>query len=206
MKTIKNLKLASLLFLFVMITISCSDDDETTTSDQFDGSIESIEDFFNSDIIDSLNELGFTFNTGNNPPTIDGEFLASPFILQNSTVIGDVNGHLFNDYLINFFDQNLENLTLNFTSQNGNQSSEGFGSFVSGSNNSFSVFLKANSSLQGQTAKFAYAISGEMTSTGITNFQFANLMLDDNGDPAGVWIENNTGRLIIDSDGFSPKQ
>lgn len=45
-----------------------------------------------------------------------------------------------------------------------------------------------------------------MKDNGIKDFQFANLMLDDNGDPADIWIGNNTGRLLEDTDGFSPKQ
>ena len=47
-------------------------------------------------------------------------------------------------------------------------------------------------------------MSGKVTEGGIMDYEFINLMLDDNGDPQDVWIENNTGRLLIDSDGFSP--
>lgn len=206
MKTIKQtIYLIAMIICVSFMTTSCKEE-ESDDSEEYDGSIESIEQFFNSDIVNALNDLGFEFNTGNNPPTIDGAYIASPFILESSSVQGDANGTQFLDYFIDFFNQNTSALTVDFTSNNGGQSSNGSGSFISGEGNLFSVYLKADSTYQGETAKFAYAISGEIAEDGIYNFQFANLMLDDNGDPAGIWISNNTGRLLSDSDGFSPKQ
>ncbi len=199
--------------LIFTLLISCDLEDliednyEDYIPTEFDGSIGSIEDFFNPNIVNSLQDLGFVIHPGNNPPNIiDGIYLASPFILQNSSVPGDNIGSTFQDYIITFFNQNSNLLTIDFTSENGNQSSDGYGSYISGSGNQFSIFLKTNTTYQGETAQFAYAISGSVAENGIENFQFANLMLDDNGDPGGFWIENNTGRLLHDGDSFSPLQ
>ena len=210
MKTIKQF-LPSIFILMLLISCELVDTEEDVYDDEnpieFNGSIESIEDFFNPNIVNSLQELGFIIHPGNTPPTIiDGTYLASPFILQNTSVPGDNIGSTFEDYIIDFFNQDSNALTIDFTSENGIQTSSGYGSYISGSGNQFSIFLKTNTTAQGETAQFAYAISGRVVENGIANFQLANLMLDDNGDPGGFWIENNTGRLLHDSDGFSPLQ
>lgn len=205
----KTLKPLFQLILVSLIIFSCSSDDDSSdnSNNAFNGSIESIENFFNPGVIAAFNELGFTINTGNNPPQIfEGSYLASPFILENTSVQGDNIGNQFSDYFFQFSNQNNTNLTIDFFGSGGSQQDTGFGSFISGNNSQFSVFLKITSTVSGQTADFAYALSGEVTDDGIENFEFVNLMLDDNGDPADIWIENNTGRLLVDADGFSPLQ
>lgn len=200
----KKIKLLCYALILCFTFSSCSDDEDSGTS-EFDGSIESVEDFFNPEVIDAFQELGFTINTGNNPPQIlEGSYLASPFVLQESSVTGDNIGSTFSNYIFEFSNQNNGTLTIDFVGSASIQEDIGYGSFISGSNDSFSVFLKITSTYQGATAEFAYAMSGKVTEGGIMDYEFINLMLDDNGDPQDVWIENNTGRLLIDSDGFSP--
>jgi hypothetical protein len=57
----------------------------------------------------------------------------------------------------------------------------------------------------GYTAKTVEVYSGEITVTGIRNFQWAVFMENNNGDPLGHWIGNGTGYFKRDSDGFSIK-
>jgi len=205
----KKLRIIIIAILITSLT-SCDllpDDEGGSDTESFDGSISSVRDFFNPGVVNALQSIGFNIHEGDNPPLIiDGTYTAHPFILQNSTVPGDHTGSTFQDYIIAFSNQNNQALTIDFISQNGGQSSDGSGSYISGYGNYFSIFLKANTSYQGETAKFAYAISGKVVEGGIADFQFANIMLDDNGDPGGFWIENNTGRLLHDSDHFSPRE
>jgi len=49
----------------------------------------------------------------------------------------------------------------------------------------------------------AEAYSGIITADGIENFEQANVVLDDSGDPGDFLSPNNTGNLFIDLDGFS---
>ncbi len=216
MKTIKYILSITLLITFFTACIEediyeedieINDPNNNDNPTGFDGSIEDIENFFNPSILNAMQDLGFVIYPGNTPPQIpDGTYIATPFILLNSTVPGDNNGSTFEDYIIDFFNHNNSQLTIDFLSENGGQTSNGNGSYISGYNNNFSVFLRANTTYQGYTAEFAYAISGKLVTNGIENFQFVNLMLDDNGDLGGFWIENNTGRLLYDSDGFTPLQ
>lgn len=51
-----------------------------------------------------------------------------------------------------------------------------------------------------------YAISGTIAEGGITNAQYSLLMLDDDGDPDDILIENSEGRLFVDKDGTAARQ
>ena len=184
---------------------SCSSDDDSG-SREFDGSIQSLEEFYNPELVAALEELGFKINQGNTPPNVEGSYFSSPFILQESNIPEDTPNHVFSDYTSTFSNQDVNSLTVDFIGNNRDQIDEGDGSLISGENKSFSVYLKNNTQIGSSImVSTAIAISGIMTDEGIEDFQYAILMLDDKGDPDEVYIENNTGRLIHDSDGFSPK-
>lgn len=196
-----------IIFLLATFTLflGCSSDDDS--GNEFDGSLESIEDFFTPELVEALQDLGFIINEGGDPPNIEGTFFSEPFRLAASTVSGDFVGQAFPDYTSMFSNQDNSSLTIDFNGSGGSQVDEGFGSLVSGEDDRFSVYLKVDIQINNSNvAETGYAISGRMTDDGIEDFQLAILMLDDNGDPDGVYIENNTGRLIVDIDDFSPRQ
>ena len=191
--------------MLTTILVGCKKDDDVEDAGGFDGSIEDIEDFYNSDIVDALLALGFDINTGNNPPNIEGSYLVSSAVLQNSSVPGDTNGTVFPNLLMNFNNQEGELLTIDFDGSSGVEIYNGDGSFISGDNNEFSVFLKIIAERSGQTAETTFAISGVITNEGISDVQVAVLMIDDEGDPGGIFIENNTGRVLFDGDGLAER-
>jgi hypothetical protein len=201
--------------LFVLLTVSpfllfnCSNNDDDNNQDEgFDGSIEDIRDFYNDDLVDALEDLGFNLNTGNNPPNIEGVYFLSPLLLEASSVTGDIVGMPFNDYTITFSNQNNSALTIDYFGDQGNQIDQGSGSFISGDDDNFTVLLITTSTDESNntTADSAISISGVLTDGGIENIQMAFMMLDNKGNPNGEWIPNNTGRIAYDSDFNSPKQ
>lgn len=208
---VKNLSKGS-LYLFVVLLLSvmlaCSSDDDgngDVGSDGFDGSIESVEEFYTPELVSSLEDLGFNINEGGSPPNIEGTYLSSPLVLEASTVPGDPEGSTFNDFTSTFSNLNVDELTVDFLGDQNSSSSVGDGSLVSGSNGQFTVYLKTDTQNQGSVVvSSALVISGTLTNEGIENFQLAALMLDDKGDPDDVYIDNNTGRLFEDGDGLSP--
>ncbi len=199
------MKRCILLLSILALTFGCSSDDDNG-SNEFDGSLESIENFFTPELVAALEDLGFNINTGNTPPDVEGEYFISPVILTASNVPSDNIGAVFADYTASFSNQNNGSLTIDFMGEGGNQSDIGNGSFVAGDGNEFTVLLKLTSQIGSIPVDTAFAISGTLTEDGIENLQNAVLMLDDKGDPEGVYIENNQGRLLSDSDGFSPRQ
>ncbi|WP_323787927.1 hypothetical protein [Psychroserpens sp.] len=203
------MKKTILVLVMIALVFSCSSDDGNVqgAADEFDGSLESVEDFFSPELVEALLDLGFIINTGDNPPNLEGVYFSSPVVLEASSVPSDVIGTTFLDYTSEFSNQDNSTLTLDFVgSQQSVQSDEGFGTFVSGDGDLFSVYLKTTTTIGSFDAESALAISGRMTQDGIEDFKIAFFMLNDNGDPEEVYIENNTGRLLYDSDEFSPRQ
>ena len=78
------------------------------------------------------------------------------------------------------------------------------GGYISGGDNKFTIFISVEVTINANTADALFVLSGKMTATGIEDFYYANFMVDDKGDPLGDFIENGEGRVIYDSDGFSP--
>lgn len=201
----KKIRLLFYVAAFCFVFSSCSDDEDSGTG-EFDGSIESVEDFFTPELVAALENLGFVINQGSTPPNIEGSYFSSPFTLQASTVTGDFVGSNFPDYTSIFSNQDNGSLKIDFNGSGGSQTDEGYGSLISGNDNRFSVYLKLSSQISSSIeVETAYAISGRITDEGIEDYQLAIMMLDDNGDPDGVYIENNTGRLLVDSDDFSER-
>jgi hypothetical protein len=203
--------------LFIMVVAGCSKDGTLEEPDKINplenqgkllGSLEELENFYSVEFVDAMIALNFNTNLGNNPPNLEGSYLISPFILEDSTVEQDsaAIGGQFQDYLATFSNQDNKNLTIDLEGIQSSQTDNGNGSFVTGDNSSFAVYSKT-ATLQGSTETVtAVAISGILSPNGILKVQFYGAMLDDNGDPDGIFIENNTGRLLVDGDDFSPKQ
>lgn len=194
-------KLKILALIAAIVTIGCSKGD----NDGFDGSLRSIENFYTPELVHAMDSLGFIINTGNKPPEIEGFYDFSPVILQASSVPSDILNSTFLDYEITFSNQNNGKLTIDYYGDQGIQTDNGDGSFISGKDNTFSVFLIVSSEINSHPADSAIALSGKITDEGIEGIQLAFFMLDNKGNPGGNIIHNNTGRIFYDSDGLSEK-
>lgn len=201
------MKIKSSIKVFAIVTLlafaSCSKDNSDDS--KFNGSIASIEDFYNPELVKALDSLGFIINTGNKPPLMEGIYLAAPVILQASSVLGDNLGSKFFDYEITFSNQDNGNLTIDFLGDQGIEIDNGSGSFISGEGNSFSIFLITTTEISTYLADSAISLSGTIVEDGIEDLQIAYLMLDNRENEGGVFIPNNTGRVLFDSDNFSEK-
>ena len=58
----------------------------------------------------------------------------------------------------------------------------------------------------GKTAIILLDVSGTISEKGIKNAQDTVLMLDNNGNPSGIYIPNGKGKLIADEDGTAVRQ
>lgn len=201
MKKVSSLLLVG-LFSTILLTIGCKKE-ESAGKIQENGLTKEINDFIPEAILNEMKGLGMPINTGGNPPSIEKIYHASPFILKASNRESDVIGMSFADYNVKFYEQNNEQLTIKSDYKNGGEEGSGIGGFIVGENNQFTVFSEVNSQYLGESAKLTHVISGKLTEEGIENLYFANFMLDNNGNPNGIWIEDGEGRVIYDSDGMS---
>lgn len=196
-------KYFSIITVFILLFAACSKDDDGGNTD-FDGSMQDIKEFVGSELLDTIVDMGMVINPGNKPPNIEGKYLMSPTILENSNVPSDYPGMIFNDLLLEFSRQN--GLEIEFTGEQVSSSSVGKGSFISGSGKDFSVFLNAITVREGQPNEMEqiFVFSGTVATEGIHDLQLAFFMVENNGN-SGV-IDNGQGRIFMDGDGFSERQ
>lgn len=150
--------------------------------------------------------MGMPINGGNQPPELEGTYNVSPFILDSSDVEGDYRGKSFSDFVVTFHNFNSRKLTVEIDYVNGPETGTGVGSYIVGHDNKFSVFceIKATQLLIFH-ANAIFVLTGTLTNDGIDDFYYANFMLDNHGNEEGLWIDNGSGRIIYDSDGFSER-
>lgn len=169
------------------------------------GLTKEIRDLVPIEILDEMIDLGMPINGGENPPSVEGTYFASPFILESSNRPSDYKGQSFADFEVTFYGQDNDKLEIMADYKNGPETGVGVGSFIVGNECEFSVFLDIEGMISGYTASFVFVLSGKLVSDGIVDLYYANFMVNDNGDPGGVFIENGEGRVIYDQDGFSEK-
>lgn len=200
------------LFAIAFVLFSCSKDDD---NQEQQGSISDIKNWANAEIIDAIEDLGYTIHDGNNPPNIEGKYQISSRILEASSVPGDYPiGTTFFRINMTFDNQDNNTLTVNFTGveldSNGNayntQVVDNFNknSYITGSGNLFTAFFKVNEDNNGIPAQLLYVFSGEITENGISNIRNALFMLDNYGN-SSTYMDNNTGRVFKDSDDMADR-
>lgn len=197
--------LMAMFMAFALVTLSCKKDKEEDSKVEDNGLTAQINNLIPDSILTKMVNLGMVVNRGETPPALNGAYLGAPFILKASNVPGDYVGYAFADYYVTFYDQNNDNLTIKVDYVNGPESGSGLGGFIVGSGNNFTIFAEVNSTYYGYNAKMVHVVSGTLTETGIQNLYFANFMLNNYDNLGGYWIAEGEGRVIYDSDGFSPK-
>jgi hypothetical protein len=189
--------LMMILSVLTLVLTSCKKEDDELSKD--------IQNFVSDEVLEQIMDMGMVINKGIDPPDMEGEYLASPYELIGTTVADDWDlGTIFADYYFRLYDQDNEDLTIKLDYYNGGEEGSGLGGFIAGNGKKFSVFIEVESEYSGYEATLLHVISGTMGDDGIEDFYFTNYMLDNNDNEGGVWIENDEGRVLIDSDGDSP--
>ena len=172
-----------------------------------DGLTEDVHNIIPDDVLEKLNELGIEINGGNNPPNIEGTYFISPLVITKTNFGENLNAQGRMNMNLSFSKQNSTDLTVvvdytkNYLDQGVSLSGTGLGSFITGEGNKFSVFYEADGTSRGGYYKTVEVISGEISETGIRNWQRAYIMVVANSST----IAEGNGRLNEDSDGFSER-
>jgi hypothetical protein len=209
-------KINFITILMVCLTLSlssCSEDDPTDITVDENGLTRDITDLVPQAILDEMETLGMPINGGVNPPDIEGIFTQAPVVLLASNIENDNIGTTYASKEIAFSNQNNDNLTVNYDgveydSDTGNiyNTREGFGGFLVGDGCNFTIFIEVISTDNNDhTNQLVEVYSGCISEEGITDLHNALFMIDDNGDPSNVYIENGQGRVFYDSDGLSER-
>jgi hypothetical protein len=186
----KNLIASALLLGFVLFIASCG---KKETVDPAVGFTAAVQKVAPQATIDALRKLGMTINEGTVPPNVTGIFLESPTILL-ATYTGDtkVVGDKVADYTYKFYEPSADNTTIKVSYKTSiGDNATGLGSVVSGNGSKFTIFSELTNTSSGEI--YINIISGEITSTGIKNWQDSYVKKSE--------LEKN--RIWKDGDGFS---
>ncbi len=198
----KNLLLIGSIVISVILGSCKKEKKQKDVNDE--GLTEEIVNLVPDSILVEIKSMGMPINGGATPPNIEDSYIASPFVLKATTVNTFQIGHTFADFKVRFQNQDNNELSISMDYINGGETGTGMESYVVGENNKFSVFCEVNADHNGSSAKMVIIISGEVATGGIKDLYLSNFMLDNYGNPSGYWIGNGKGRVIYDSDGFSP--
>ena len=180
-----------LLVFTCLVIFNCSEDDSEDNPQDLTVQ-QQVENFVTPELIQSLQNLGFTFRDGDETPDISGDFKFTPFELKATNVENDSPlGTIFNDTNISFSNLNSQAREFNFAGSeaNGSTYSNITDTFYSGSGNSFSAYVKFTNNIGDAMAETLIAISGNISENGIEDAEFAILILDYMGN-TNVFIAN----------------
>ena len=164
------------------------------------------QDFIPPEILEEIRANGQPIFEGLNPPDVTGRYRISPLELVRSNFPDNNRPDRFGDELIEFSGLDKEQLLLKVSLEQGGNVGEGFGSFISGSENNFTIYVRVdNTDNKGHTTLRTRVYSGTVTNNDITNLYTSLFMINDQGDPNGEYIENGNGRLFKDGDGYSER-
>ncbi|MBO0933273.1 hypothetical protein [Fibrella aquatilis] len=189
--------------LFLLLLSGCQ---REVTIDLDKGFSSQIQQIVPQPIIDSLRKKGMVINEGLIPPQLAGIYLAqnykllSPYGPEDSYKLGKV----INPYYYRFYGQNAANdITYDFTN-NGSDKGNGQGAFVSGNGTKFTIFSQDVGVSSSIPYKTLAVVSGELTTKGIKNFQYAFVMKEKTGDNNNnTLIPVGKSRIWIDEDGLA---
>jgi hypothetical protein len=152
-----------------------------------------------SSMVDLLRPY-MTIYDGENPPDIEGGYLASPMELVHASDVY-FNNNFYNTKLL-FSSQSCRNMVC-YTEEQSSAQLICDNAFVTGQgpNFTFAGQAKMSNAVAGWSCTLGLVISGEKSSDGtIRNLRYANIMIEKN-DPYNVLIEVGDFRVYRDSDG-----
>jgi len=191
--------------LFISILTGCGGDSTGpgTSLVEENGLTRDINAMVPSQLLATIEALGMPIHRGGSPPSIEGVFHITPFVLVDSNRPGDTPGDRYADYYVEFSDQSNANLTITTDYVNAEEVGVGLGSFIVGQGGQFSVFTELTVEINGEAASVLAVYSGRMGQSSVENMHAAGFMLDNNGNPSGYFIDDGQGRVFRDQDGAS---
>ncbi len=199
----RNLVLLLAVPMLLIFLFSCSEDNNPTSLVEDNGLTREINEMVPDSILEAIDTLGMPIYRGGNPPSVEGSYLCTPFKLINSNRSGDYIGQIYADYYVKLYDQNNKDLTISMDYENGPEQGTGIGGFIVGDNGNFSVFSRLTVVVYGDTAYILNLISGTLHNDGIKDFHLALVMLDNQGNPNGYYINNGDARIFKDDDNMA---
>lgn len=171
---------------------------------------DSINDVIDEETLEDLEDIGTEINEGIEPPNIEGKYLVdNMYLIYDSRYFPHYfdPGYNMKNYVYTFYEQTEDNkIKVKYHVLNdSNVKGGGEGAFISGEDNSFTIYLRTKSSLGGVMFDTLQIISGTVNRDGIDNFQLTLIIMGKIGaDVENIEMEDfppiGTKRIIIAKD------
>ncbi len=202
MKHSNIIQLTAFLLLSILFSGCLKSHDDTIVLPTFTGEISDA--VIPTEIRDQF-ENYMNIYEGQNPPDISGEYLCKPLMIVYTSDGQFDYGDLFADMYF-AFEKNNSSEILQYRGKQGGSTTIANNVMVVGEGNNFTAyFISDSENLEdGTTYRKATLISGTVTNSGITNFQYAFIMLDKY-DPEHTLMDVNEYRIFKDQDGLATR-
>ncbi|NBC03658.1 MAG: hypothetical protein GVY20_08150 [Bacteroidetes bacterium] len=160
-----------------------------------------VNDFLTTEDIEILEDEGLKIYKGLNPPNIEGNYYADSQEQENGNLV-------FMDYSYKFSNQTSDlKIELNYQSENEQDIGEGFGAFIAGSGQTFSVYLETQGRIEEDTHTVIFntasIYSGSKSPDGIKNFQHGFIVTHKENDKNNNYMNVGDSRVIYETDNLA---
>lgn len=199
----------SVCALFVMVSCSKSDSGEKQVKTSVFNIPTEAKAIISEEFIGKMADNGMTINEGTTPPNIEGIF-ATGILEMIYTSWKEDNypiGNQIEGYRYKFYEQKGTKVKMDYVHESllSDDNATGKGVIISGSGNKFTAYMELIGSFSRSTYKQASILSGEITPSGIKDFQWAVCLLEKN-DLGNKLMQVGDIRIWIDQSKLAVKK
>lgn len=162
------------------------------------------------DILQSLKTNGAVIYDGLTPPTINGIYLFQPSYCTFDNSGANTKGGIYDSYKMKFTNQDNTSNTISFeylnVSQDLDSGSDENATFVTGTDDKFTVFARVTGIAAGINITALKIVSGQKTSTGVASMQYYVYLISKGNDPDHQLEPVGSTRMFVDADQVSEPQ
>jgi len=160
-------------------------------------------DMLTDEQIEQLKKDGLNIYEGQNPPNVEGAYLAdNEYCVYSSD--GDDDWYTY-DYYYNLTNQSGDTLIVAYNGGPGSDISTGDLAYISGDGDNFSIFVESHGIVYGITYTDVTVYSGTIAADGIHDFQFGFIMTSKGDDPYEELMDVGEDRIFIEDDGLAER-
>jgi len=199
-----------ILLCSVLVFAACSSDDDNNNEQRIQDEQDLYDQYVTAEMEAAILKLDMPVYRGINPPNIEGYYKMIPILSATTNILENsyIGTRWDTDYKFNFYDQNnffVDVLGYEVTKETDVLRTEhnGNGTFITGENDKFSIFMEEESTSGIYTSKVLTILSGEVVRTqskitGIKNFRYAFIMKDRGGNTSVIAV--GQGRVFKDDE------
>lgn len=181
------------------------DGDDDVTLDRIEGVPDEVNEFLDPEDVQAIEGAGMVIHRGNNPPNVEGIYLADSLIVTYDDYGGE--GMMISPYQVRYYNQTDQGrVSLDYETIPPSDEGSGLGAFISGDNGCFTVFIDIEGAVSGCEYAMPSLHSGCVGDDGVEGFVWGLIMRHKYGGAAcDALLPEGAVRLATEIDGVAEK-